>query len=327
MITRGDGVGDFEGIQVDGHDGVSVRNGAVRDFVEGVALLDADDARVARLVLSRHRHVGVFVSDSAGVVVEHTRAARIASSGIFVTRSHDVVVTGDEVFRSGGGIGLRVSDHVRIADNQITDVDCGGIEFSDGGTDSVIEWNQITGTRDCDGITLADGSDRNLVRGNRISGASAGVGIAASASDVVTGNVLRGNRFAGIYLLGGHHNAIERNVIAANGDGSEGGVHLLLDDGGRPPVRTVISGNAVRGNVGDGVLVDAGAVGTTVAGNTASRNTDDGIDIDATGTTVAGNTADRNGDLGIEAVRGTRASGNTATGNGDPRQCVGVPCG
>src|SRR3954463_5773379 len=48
----GDGVGDFEGIHVDGHRDTSVSNGTVRVFVEGVALLDVVSARVSALHLS-----------------------------------------------------------------------------------------------------------------------------------------------------------------------------------------------------------------------------------------------------------------------------------
>jgi parallel beta-helix repeat protein len=326
-LVDGDGVGDFEGINVDGYRNTSIRNGAVRDFVEGAAVLNARGGRVSDLALSRLRHVGVFISDSAGLTVTRTRSTAVAASGVFVTRSHDVAVLGNSVTRSGGGIGMRVSDHVRIAGNTISDVACGSVALLDGGTHSVIEANRISGPDGCDGIGLSDGSDGNVVRGNVVSGAGGGVGITASNHNVVTGNTLRHNAFVGIYVFGGDDNTIDRNAITANGDGSEGGVHLLVSDTGEAPHRTAISGNTIEGNVGDGVLVDAGVARTVLTSNRANRNTDDGIDVDATGTTLTGNTANRNDDLGIEAVPGTRGSGNTASGNGDPRQCTGVACG
>jgi parallel beta-helix repeat protein len=322
----GDGIGDFEGINVDHHRGTSVTNGVVRDFVEGVALLNATDSRISGLVLLRHRHVGVFVSDSADVSVVHTESRGIAFAGIFVTRSRDVAVVGNVVSASGSGIGLRVSRHVRIAGNAVSDVDCGGIVFTDGGTGSVIESNRMSGRNDCDGITLGAGSDRNLVRANRVSGAAAGLGIALSDSDVATGNVLRGNAFAGVYVQGGAGNRIDRNTILANGDGSEGGVHLLSADDGAAPEDTVVTGNTVVGNVGDGIVVDAGGTGTQIVRNVADRNSYDCIDLDAPATTGTANTANGNGDLGIEAVPGTRGGANTASGNGDPRQCLAHLC-
>jgi parallel beta-helix repeat protein len=322
----GDGVGDFEGIEVDGHRDISVGNGVVRDFVEGLALLNVTSARASGLALSDLRHVGVFVSDSTDVTVTGTRSRRVASSGIFVTRSRDVAVEGNDVAQSGGGVGMRVSQRVRIAGNTVSDVDCSGIALLDGGTDSVIESNRLSGPDGCDGIALSAGSDRNVVRGNVVSGAGGGVGIAGSNHDVVTGNTLRQNTFVGVYVQGGDGNAIDRNTVLANGDGSEGGVHLLASDDGAAPRRTSITGNTVDGNVGDGVLVDAGATGTAIARNIADGNTDDGIDVDSPGTTITGNTANGNGNLGIEAVSGVRASGNTASGNGDARQCVGLVC-
>jgi parallel beta-helix repeat protein len=326
-IVDGDGVGDFEGINVDGHRDTSVHDGAVRDFVEGVALLNATAARVSGLALSDLRHVGVFVSDSTDVTVSTTRSRRVAASGIFVTRSRNVAVLDNDVAQSGGGVGMRVSQRVRIAGNTVSDVDCGGIVLLDGGTDSVIEFNQLSGRNGCDGITLAEGSNGNVVSGNVVSGAGGGVGIAGSDRDVVTDNTLRGNTFVGVYVQGGDGNVIDQNTVVANGEGSEGGVHLLAAEDGDAPHRTTITGNAIGSNVGDGVLVDAGSTGTVLARNVANRNTDDGIDVDAPATTLTSNTANDNGDLGIEAVPGVRAGGNTASGNGDPRQCVGVACG
>jgi parallel beta-helix repeat protein len=323
----GDGVGDFEGINVKGHDNTSVSNGTVRDFVEGVAVLDAAGGRVSGLVLTRLRHVGVFVSDSSGMTVTNTRSTAVAFSGVFVTRSQDVAVVGNTVTRSGGGVGMRVSARVRIAGNTVTDVDCGGVVLLDGGTDSVVESNQLSGRNGCDGITLSAGSDRNVVRGNAVSGAGGGIGISASNADLITGNTLRKNTYVGVYVQGGDDNTVQQNAILANGDGSEGGIHLLLTDAGVAPRRTTITGNTVSGNTGDGVLVDVRSAQTLIARNLAEQNTDDGIDVDAAGTTLTGNSANRNGDLGIEAVPGTRGSGNTAQGSGNPLQCTGVSCG
>jgi large repetitive protein len=322
----GDGVADVEGINVDGYRNTSISNGAVRDFVEGVAVLNARGGRVSDLDLSRLRHVGVFVDSSAGVTVTNTRSSAVAFSAVFVTRSHDVAVLGNTATHSGGAVGMRASDHVRIAGNTASDV-CDGVVLLDAGTDSVIEANRIAGRSDCDGIVLANGSDHDVVRDNVVTGSAGGLGIQASAHDVVTGNVLRGNDFVGIYVFGGDDNSITGNTVGGNGDGSEGGIHLLPTDAGDPALRNAVTGNTVVGNVGDGVLVDVGASRSVITSNRADQNTDDGIDVDARGTTVTGNTANRNGDLGIEAVAGTRGNGNTAAGNGNPLQCTGVACG
>jgi len=128
-------------------------------------------------------------------------------------------------------------------------------------------------------------------------------------------------------VFGGDRNRISGNTITGNGDGSEGGIHVLPDDAGNAPTSNTISNNIVTANTGDGILVDAGSINTLIRGNLAVRNTDDGIDIDSPGATVTGNDADRNGDLGIEAVIGVVDGGaNAASRNANPLQCVNVSC-
>jgi parallel beta-helix repeat protein len=157
-VVDGDGIGDSEGIQVQGHRGITIENGSVRDFVEGVAVLNARQTSVRRLSLSAHRHTGVFVSDSRDVAVEETKSTAIAFPGVFITRSHNVFVGRNVVSRSGSGIGVRMSDHVHVAGNTVSRNTCEGIFVADGATDNVIEDNSVSGNR-CDGITLTNGSD------------------------------------------------------------------------------------------------------------------------------------------------------------------------
>jgi parallel beta-helix repeat protein len=77
----------------------------------------------------------------------------------------------------------------------------------------------------------------------------------------------------------------------------------------------------------DGIRVEAEASGTLLRANVATRNRDDGIDVNSPATTVTSNVANNNTDLGIEAVAGvTDGGGNRARGNGNPAQCVGVRC-
>jgi hypothetical protein len=92
--------------------------------------------------------------------------------------------------------------------------------------------------------------------------------------------------------------------------------------------RYTVTGNLVdQIDFRDGIRVEPGAAGTLLRVNVATRNGDDGIDVDSPATTVTANVANDNGDLGIEAVAGvTDGGGNRARGNGDPAQCVGVVC-
>jgi parallel beta-helix repeat protein len=97
----------------------------------------------------------------------------------------------------------------------------------------------------------------------------------------------------------------------------------------------VLQRNETKRNAGDGILAEAygseeppgGTAYFELTENHASRNGDDGIDVENVDATLTANTANRNSDLGIEAVPGvTDGGGNRAFGNGNPLQCLNVTC-
>jgi hypothetical protein len=162
------------------------------------------------------------------------------------------------------------------------------------------------------------------VRNNDLNGGQ-GFAIAAEAVDRsrIVGNV-------GDYpiAIGGDRNLIRANEVTG---GWFSGVALTVGGGDR----NVVRGNLARYGFMDAeILVTSAATRTLVAGNTAvgSRNdpsfTDaDGIRVEAPGTTIRGNTATDNSDLGIDAVKNViDGGGNHASGNGNPLQCVNVVC-
>ncbi|MEA2190195.1 MAG: large repetitive protein [Solirubrobacteraceae bacterium] len=299
------GIRDGTAFNGTGYDGVTIENGTVTQFTElGVYVLEARDNRVLRLRTSKSD------LDSDGVHFTACGHCRIEDSsasaynvGFIITRSHDVLVQRNVVSANRfAGVLVERSDHVTVAANTAFD-------HPDG-----------------DGI-LIDGGDHNVARDNRSSRNGGGIGVVGSSDNLLTGNVLHDNRFAGAYLLGAGANRIERNLVSRNGDGSEGGIHLLSDDDGESSDHNVIAGNVLDANVGDGLLVDPGQTQTLVQGNLAQRNSDDGIDVDSSATTLTANIAMRNRDLGIEAVAGVADGGaNVAHGNGNPLQCTYVFC-
>lgn len=128
---------------------------------------------------------------------------------------------------------------------------------------------------------------------------------------------MRGSTEAGIVASGGL-DVVEENTVSGN----DFGIHV-----GASNVR--VSRNRVRANDGDGIFVAAGSAtrDNLVEHNVASRNGDDGIDLDDPEVTVTGNTANGNGDFGLEAVQGvTDGGGNKARGNGNPAQCLNILC-
>jgi parallel beta-helix repeat protein len=295
----GDGLADVEGVSNIGHDGVAIEGGSIRDFVEGVAVLFADDSSVRDLALSQLRHVGVFVSDSTNIRVKKTSIVDVAFSGIFLTRSRDIDVERNVVRQSGGGIAARLSNELRITDNIASDNDNEGILLFDDSADADVERNSASGN----GAGIVVAADRNVLSHNRVF---------ANGDNIV--------------IDGGSDNVVsDHRVVDALGfpDDPGSGFGILVAGGDR----NRLEDNRVAGAASDGILVDAPATGTLLARNSAAHNGDDGIDVDSEATTLASNTADANADLGIEAVPGvTDGAHNRARGNGNPLQCTNVFC-
>jgi parallel beta-helix repeat protein len=301
------GIRDGTAFNGDGYPGVTIENGSVQGFTEiGVYVLDTSDNRVRRVRTSGSdfEGEGIIYAGCPGCRIEDSAASGY-SAGFVVTRSHDVRVQGNTVSANrDAGVIVANSDHVTVARN--------------------LAFDQADG----DGIQLSAGADDNVVTDNVAFGNGGGIGILGSRGNLVDRNMLRDNGFSGAYLLGADANRVQRNTIVRNGDGSEGGVHVLSDDAGESSDDNTIERNTLNANVGDGLLVDEGQVGTLVERNLAGENTDDGIDVGSPATTLTRNTADRNGDLGIEAVPGVVDGGrNRAHGNGNPLQCTHVVCG
>jgi parallel beta-helix repeat protein len=326
-LIDGDGVADFEGIQSIGHDNVAVFNGRVRDFVEGIAVVDTDGATVRDLTVSRMRHVGVFVAQSLDVDVTGTHTTSIAFSAVFVTHSSDVDVARNTGSDNGGGVGFNAVSAASIVHNQFVGEECNSVYLYGSSHHNAIADNTIAGGGECEGISITDGSHHNLVARNSVVDSGAGIGLSDADDNVVTDNVLRDNQFVGVYLFGASDNWLARNTVVGNGEGSEGGIHVLSDDRGVASVRNRLSQNLVRLSVGVGIWVEAGSDYTWLDRNVSNGNSDDGIDIEAPHSTLSGNRTDRNRDYGIEAVRGViDGGGNVAQGNGRPAQCLNVAC-
>lgn len=173
----GDGIGDFEGIQSIGHHGVTIENGSIRQFVEGVAVIQGNDMRLRNLRLADHRHVGILVAESGDVRIEHSTAVGIAASGFFVARSEDIEIQHNSVSRSGGGVAARVSERIHVAHNTLSRNLGEGIALFDDADRSLVEKNTVGGNG-TDGIVVTSGSDHNVVRQNSVVGSLGGVGIA-----------------------------------------------------------------------------------------------------------------------------------------------------
>jgi parallel beta-helix repeat protein len=299
------------GLLSDGHAGVTVRDGSVREFAVAAIIGGAPDNRLLHLSLTGSTFPGVIVSDSSGLRFEHN------------------TVTANGLETDGEGLGVFNSPHSRVAHNEIFDNGDIGVFGSDA-SDVVFERNALSGHSEAG--FLIEGS-RNVFNRNRLSGNGVGIDVGGDENVITRNHVLdsplseEGGGF-GIFVAAGHDNVVARNLVVR---ASRAGIRLSLIpeelEGDPGAVNTVVRHNLLRAN-GDGVFVLDTAENTLIEGNLALASQDDGIDVDSPSTTLTGNHALNNSDLGIEAVFGvTDGGGNKAHGNGNPAQCTNLACG
>ena len=219
---------------------------------------------------------------------------------------------------TGTGAGVRVAQHtgVTVTTGTIRGFHTGVV--LDESTAGTVSWLLLRGnTR---GVNVA-GADGNLIERNTIFGSGLdAIRLGLSDGNVISRNALSGNVFGIGVADFSTNNLVESNVVRK----TRGfGIAVFSDsDSNR------IENNEVQRTLqGDGINVSVDSDWTSISGNIAKLNSDDGIDTDNPQTTITGNVANNNGDLGIEAVPGTfDGGGNQASGNGNPAQCVVVSC-
>ena len=114
------GVVDFD------HQGVTIKGGNVREFTFGVLIVGATHSRVSRLVLRDHLFSGLLVAESSQSEIDGLTVSgnglTTDQAGIDVFDSHDLALTGNDVF-ANGDIGVFVSglDDGRFEGNSLAD--------------------------------------------------------------------------------------------------------------------------------------------------------------------------------------------------------------
>ena len=296
------------GLLSDGHDGVTLRDGSVREFAHGAFVFSARDNRVISISSKENTEFGFVVSQSA-------RSRVRDSSG------------SDNIAPEGDGMGVFGSHDLRIVNNTFRNNPGPGIHI-DGSNGNLIKGNLFS--HSSPGVLIggdeeaSDRGDRNEVRGNRFVRNSAGILVFRGSQNVIARNHLSRDG-SGIGIEKGRHNLVARNVVV---DPRTRGIGFGLDfpDGSIGGVDNIIRRNVVEGSGGDAFLINK--KGTSVLRrNVAKGAGDDGFDIESRSTKLTKNRARRNADLGIDAVKGViDGGGNRAGGNGDRRQCVHVKC-
>jgi parallel beta-helix repeat protein len=215
------------GVLNDGHDGVTLMDGWVRDFAFGVLVVSARHNRVVDLTVSRSDGTGIILFRSSRNRVvgnsAHANGLQLDQGGISLNRSHHNLVKRNALRRNGDlGVFMEKSDHNHIRKNRMARNPEGGIIAE--GDGNVFSRNRLTGG---DGVLITI-----VNRGEKAVG------------NVVRRNYVRGARRAGIAVdRVPKRTTLRRNrVVGAGGDG------III--GG--PTTKLIANRAVR-NDGDGI--------------------------------------------------------------------------
>jgi parallel beta-helix repeat protein len=313
------------GLLNDGHDGVTVRHGSVREFAIGVFVERARRNRVLGISSSRNPLFGIVVERSARSLVRNSSASGNLgpdADGMGVFGTHHVRILRNSI-RRNGQLGIHVADSTRVL------IKGNVISRNPSAVALEADRNQVRHNRvarNGNGIGVA--GSRNVIRRNRVDdsrGAAppGGFGIALEQGDnnLIAANAIRDTQASAISVgfEPGAGNVVRRNRILRSGKAG-----LLVDSKGK---HTLLIRNVIRGAGEDGVLVKSTAKRTVLRRNHSFGAKDDGIDIDSSTTKLTRNEARRNADLGIEAVPSvTDTGGNRASGNGNPLQCTNVFC-
>jgi parallel beta-helix repeat protein len=296
---------DF-GLFNDGHDGVTVRGGSVREFAVGVLFGTttggrARHNRVLGISASRNQVLGLGIFSQVRGLVRNSSGNR--------SLGHE-----------GNGLGLGDSHHVRIVHNSFRHNTHNGINTAQSRR-NLIRGNVFS--RNADEGILVEGGPRFRMTGNRFYRNGGGITLGPSSRSVVTHNRIVGGR-DGIRVEKGHDNLVAANVVIRT---RHVGITLGIHDPFIGGARNLVRGNVVRRSRVDGIVVVRKDRHSVLIRNVVRRSGDDGFDINSPTTTLTGNRARRNGDLGIEAVFGvTDGGGNAASGNGNALQCLNVTC-
>jgi large repetitive protein len=295
---------DF-GVFNDGHDGVTVMHGSVREFAVGVLFGTASgrarDNRVLGVSATRNQFLGLGIFSQVRGLVRNS-----SGNG---SLDHD-----------GVGLGLGDSRRVRILNSSFRHNPHNGINTGESSR-SLIKGNVFSRNGD-EGILVEGGARFRLTR-NRFVRNGGGITLGPSNRSVVAHNRIVGGS-DGIRVEKGHDNLVAANLVVRT---RHVGITLGIHDPFIGGAHNVVRRNLVRDSGVDGFVVVKKDTHSLLSGNIAKGAGDDGFDVDSSTTTLSGNRARRNGDLGIEAVFGViDGGGNLASGNGNPLQCLNVPC-
>ena len=294
-----------------GHNGVTIKDGSIREFATGILVVGARDNRLSRLSSSKNLFGGLLIVGSQRTQVERssifTNGLSTDEAGMIVFDSQDSRIQRNTVAYNGDiGMLFIDSDNNQAERNSVYGNPEAGLIFT--GNGNSVSRNRVF--RNGDNV-IVFGNDNTIIDNDLADAVGCPDGCGS-----------------GISLEGGERNVIARNAVRRT---SHDGIRIAAFDPERPTLHTLVRDNRVRDATNDAISVattgDGAVTGTLVDRNRAIGAGDDGLDIRSATTTLSSNLASHNGDLGIDAVPGvTDGGGNKAHANGNAAQCTGVAC-
>jgi parallel beta-helix repeat protein len=319
IIVFGDGDNEqiVNNVLLRNHQGIVVTPDSLQNVVEGNLVSGSARDGIVLRDFDGSRHGGNRVASNT--------LTRNGLNGLLAAGNQNLIEGNRAIGNGHYGIDTSgIGNHVRS--NVVLRNGIAGMVMT-AGTDNQFTSNVVSNNHG-DGIYMdelnASGNviDRNIVTGNL----GTGIGLFEHADQMlVTGNFLWNNGEAGILVGDAGSSRLVDNFVVGN----DLGIWLHGSYG------MVLQRNETNRNARDGILAEAygseeppgGSAYFELTENQASRNGDDGIDVENADATLTANTANRNSDLGIEAVPGVKdGGGNRAFGNGNPLQCLNVTC-
>jgi large repetitive protein len=296
------------GINTGGHNGLTIKNGTVQQFLNGIAVgpgefegpptvgmansvvrditardnsfvgigiggdeLSHDDRIEHNVVTGTRCDAGIELHGTHGNRIAHNRSTANGGTGIFVIGLDHSAIEDNHVAGNGGGgmLSGRGSDNV-IRRNAVSGSPEDGIHVFDAG--DAITNNEVT---DSIGGIVVEGFDSaaNQVSGNRVSGTADGIVVFANATVVSDNRVTDAIGGCdgcgfGIVVGAGSANRIVRNEIRRT---LLDGIHIVAFFADIPTADTIVRDNLVRGATVNGVGVATEGEGP-VTGTLLQRN-------------------------------------------------------
>lgn len=339
-------------------DGIKISGGASRTVIGGagnkanvISGNDDDGVAVVGDIGTRGTTGTTIAGNKIGTDVSGRFALSNKGNGVSIEAvtgagASDTVIGSGNLIAGNGGDGVKVSGaaakNTTIMGNQIgTTADTpllagnggDGVSVGEGATGTTVRGNVVGGNVG-DGVKVeGKGTDRTTISGNIIGlsadgaspagnlGNGVSVGEGATNTTITNGNVISGNTEYGVKVSGAgtSNTTITGNEIGTTSAGTAAAANqsggILIQDGA---VRTTVGGTAT----GAGNLISGNGGSTTADGNgikvegkdtTGVKITNNIIGLDVTGKFAIPNAGSG---VDLDGVVGATVSGNTISGNG-----------